>query len=270
MLTLPLEMQQYLPSDSITVLKLIALRLSTSTSASHIIWPEKYTSTLPPNSTDPSKIRILPLPPADVIQNLQQFAQCPTQSVLCPHVMNARGKRFPVSTILFWACILELRKVQAAWEYAVSGLQRRREREQGNDIIQKVLDVLSYLRWSDQLQTVTHRINHIVLKAFLTRIGCPTNTSFFFLILFERTSIDVTYSLKIQPSFCFSVPHTMTNNSIPLINITSGCKTEATALLKGIQSLSRQSSIRTITTGLHWCLTLKSRRSPMVIQCMSP
>lgn len=148
MFALSPEMQQHLPSESIAVLQFIALKLPNSTSVSCIMRPEKYTSALPPNSTDPNEISILPLPPADVIRNLQQFVQHPTQSVICPHVMTAGGKRFPISTIPFWACILELQEVQTVWKLAVDSLQKRMDKEQGNEVIQKVFDALSHLLWS--------------------------------------------------------------------------------------------------------------------------
>ncbi|KAF8954679.1 hypothetical protein BDZ97DRAFT_1927882 [Flammula alnicola] len=126
------DIQRCLPDGRIPVLALLTISLPEVVTANRIMQPEKYVSSLPPNSEDIDKMLTLPIPPPDIVNALQHLIRKPEQSdmsVFCPHVPTAGGKCFPTMIVLCWARLLEICGVQSKWKEAVDKLQKRMVQE---------------------------------------------------------------------------------------------------------------------------------------------
>jgi hypothetical protein len=147
MLTLLPALEQYLPNRRLAILAFLAFELpAASPAVPGFVRKEKFVSELPPNSENIHEIASLRTPPANVVSALEDLVKNPSiKSIQCPHEASAGGKHFSIATVLYWARITAIRKVQTCWQHAVDMLQARMDKDVDSILLQAAFRALSYV-----------------------------------------------------------------------------------------------------------------------------
>jgi len=121
--TLLPALEQYLPDRRLSILTFLTFKLPAAAPADPcFVRRENFVSELPPNSENFHEISSLQTP---LIKSIQ-----------CPHEASVGGKRFPIATVLYWARIIAICKVQTCWKHAVERLQAKIDEDVDSVLLQ--------------------------------------------------------------------------------------------------------------------------------------
>jgi hypothetical protein len=171
MANLPPDIEQRLPDGRMSVLAFLTITLPNIITTNRVMQPDKYISSLPPNSKDIDEMLMLEIPAPDIVYALQRLIGKPGQrvaSILCPHAPTAGGRHYPLTVVLCWARLLEIRGIQSKWKDAIDSLQRRMVQDPGSVLVRDSFQALSYLSWSGYIQGLESNIETHILSAFFT------------------------------------------------------------------------------------------------------
>jgi hypothetical protein len=174
LLKFPIEIQQHLPANTMSVHKFIALNLPSLACAPAAInqheTAKNYVSELQPTADNVDEILLLLLPSENVLSTLQRSIHSGiVKSILCPHSPTAAGsQRYPLWLASFWIQLSSTQKIQKKWKTAIRNLKVRMNQYPQNIPLQQAFNSLSHIPWTGQLQGFQDTIELEKLSIYFT------------------------------------------------------------------------------------------------------
>jgi hypothetical protein len=109
-------------------------------------------------------------PPDNTVKELTCRIQDPSiKSIRCAHIANAGGQQFPTWVVVFWNKLLSLRSTQMKWHTAHHEVISRLALKPDDNLLNQVLNALSYIPWTGQLIGFQNLIGIHNLWTFLSK-----------------------------------------------------------------------------------------------------
>jgi len=165
----PPEIQQHLPSNTLSVREFIVLDLPAFAPATTPQPLRDYTSALPPTVDNVNEIVSRLSPPDDTLLALQQSIRSgQVKSIHCLHYPTANSQRYPLWLVSFWTQLSSARRIQKQWRKAVRNLESQIDQDEGSVPLRQAFNALLYVPWTGQLQGIRDAIDLHQLSVYFT------------------------------------------------------------------------------------------------------
>lgn len=141
---------------------------------SSFLQPKTFFSTQNATTTDPGKIRQIPLPPLSILEHLLQATELRNaQSILCQHVPGLTGLHFPSWIVTYWAEVAHIGTVKRKWILAEEAMELQKkgknQTEDTKNLITWVYNALATISWSATVQGFPATVSVECLAVYMTK-----------------------------------------------------------------------------------------------------